>query len=258
MIGRRMTANSAPRAKLRGEFLNSRALLIVGILVAVLVVPLYLMKGRDNKDDAKRKAEAHASRIAKTSAVPPARAASSRLRGPVAGAGTSPANTTAAALPLAPPGAQGIGHGLTYGLEEGALVQTGDPVALQCRASGAPLDQPGQGGCNPQKGDTSCRMVLPVLCIRPGQISTAAGAAPGFGTSPIGATQPVMGAVLESDAFASARCEKELGPGWRAADTQDAGAGTLRGTRDSGLSLTGRYWLHAKGANRGNCWSSGS
>jgi hypothetical protein len=128
----------------------------------------------------------------------------------------------------------------------------------------ATLDQPHQGSCNPYRGDTSCRTVLPVLCVRPAAAPLPAGldagAYPGWTGGTLGATQPVMGAVLESAALASARCEKELGPGWRMAAFHDGPGGQgswgLQGLRGAGLTGPTRYWVHI-GDQKGNCWDSG-
>ncbi|MBK7119838.1 MAG: hypothetical protein IPH64_13080 [Comamonadaceae bacterium] len=88
--------------------------------------------------------------------------------------------------------------------------------------------EPHRGSCNPYRGDTSCRTVLPVLCVRataaplPGGLD--AGAYPGWTGGTLGATQPVMGPFW-SRALASARCEKELGAGWRMAAFHDGPGG---------------------------------
>ena len=87
-----------------------------------------------------------------------------------------------------------------------------------------------------------------------------AGAYPGWTGGTLGATQPVMGAVLESAALASARCEKELGTGWRMAAFHDGPGGQgswgLQGLRGAGLTGPTRYWVHI-GDQKGNCWDSG-
>ncbi len=220
----------------------SRALLIVGILVAMLVIPIYIKKGGDDKQEAKRKAEVAASRVRVVPPPIPAQPAGPR------GVGPGPAQ------PPAGPG--GIGYGLTFGLEVEVLPPFGEPVALACRSNNAPLDRPHQGACNQLRGDTSCRMVLPLLCAKPGATAAVQGPDVERPGKLIGATRPVMGAVLESHAFASARCEKELGQGWRAADTQDSLGATLNGVRDTGLVSPSRFWVVSKGSDKGNCWGS--
>jgi hypothetical protein len=74
----------------------------------------------------------------------------------------------------------------------------------------------------------------------------------------LGATQPVMGAVIESEAAGSARCEQELGAGWRMAGLHAGGSGAwaLQGQRGPGLTGHTRYWVHAAD-QKGNCWDSG-
>jgi hypothetical protein len=222
--------NLAHKIRQRGAFLLARDWLVIAILAALAAVPFYMRKQSDDKQEARRK-----SALAASSATLPASAASRRGQDQ---------------------GPRGIGYGLTYELIGDASAAAGNPVALKCHVPGAQLDRPYRGGCNPTRGDMSCRMVLPLLCIKPGQRAAGASAAIAPGISQLGATRPVMGAVLESDGFASARCAMELGPGWRAADTRDATGDMLTGLRDAGLSRPGRYWVNAKGPGKGNCWNS--
>jgi len=152
-------------------------------------------------------------------------------------------------------------HGLTFAQpREGTL--PADVAHLSCHGEPRTLDQPYQDSCNPYKGDMSCRTVLPVLCVREGGAPVPQGAGSGFYQGwvqgALGATEPVMGAILTSRAMASARCEAELGPGWRMAEFHDGGGGwDLQGQRGMGLGppeLT-RYWV-AIHDQRGNCWDS--
>lgn len=170
-------------------------------------------------------------------------------------AGAAPAATTpTAAIP--------IGYGLTFAFANDSATPA-DIALMSCHGAPQQLDQPHKDSCNPYKGDTSCRTVLPVLCIQ------KTGAAPPQGVSDsfyqgwtqgvLSATQPVMGAVLSSEAVASARCEAELGSGWRMAEFHDgAGGWGLQGVRGSGLGTPGqtRYWVHIND-QKGNCWNSG-
>ena len=226
-----------------GAFLMARALLIVGILMAMLIIPVYLKKEREDRELAVHKTELAMSRGPASAAAP---AASATL-----------AEGAAATTP------RPLGHGLTY-----VVVNDGkappDVARLGCNGEPAPLDQPQQGACNPYQGDTSCRTVLPVLCLLPQGAPLPSGPdasadrAQASGT--LGATQPVMGAVLESQAMASARCETELGAGWRVAGMQDgpqgSGGGSVQGVRGPGLTGYTRYWVHSPGA-KANCWDQG-
>ena len=153
----------------------------------------------------------------------------------------------AAALALAPAVStvaepRGIGFGLTF-----ARLDAGpggaETIALGCHAEPKPLDRPHADSCNPYQGDTSCRTVLPLLCFRPG------------GSGELMATEPVMGAILQSQAVASARCEAEFGAGWRMAEFHDGGGWQLQGRRGAGFGAQTRYWVHISD-QPGNCWDS--
>ena len=152
-------------------------------------------------------------------------------------------------------------HGLTFAQpREGVL--PADVAHLSCHGEPRVLDQPHQDSCNPYKGDMSCRTVLPVLCVRESGAAVPQGVESGFYKGwvqgALGATEPVMGAILTSRAVASARCAAELGPGWRMAEFHDGGGGWgLQGQRGMGLGQPGltRYWV-AINDQRGNCWDS--
>ncbi len=221
----------------RGAFMMARALLVVGILVAMLVIPVYLKKERED-----REAEVHRKELEMS-------------RGPATA--SLPASAASVEQPDAP---RPIGHGLSFALMADGPIAP-ELVRLGCRGEPAPQDRPHQGACNPMQGDTSCRTVLPVLCVRPSDAPTPAGfdAARGvWAGGALGATQPVMGAVIESEAMGSARCEKELGVGWRmAALSVGGGSGwVLQGQRGPGLTAHTRYWVHVAD-QKANCWDSG-
>ncbi len=137
---------------------------------------------------------------------------------------------------------RGIGFGLTFARLDAGQAGS-ETIALGCHAEPKPLDRPHADSCNPYQGDTSCRTVLPVLCFRPG------------GSGELMATEPVMGAILQSQAVASARCEAEFGAGWRMAEFHDGGGGPLQGRRGAGFGAQTRYWVHVND-QPGNCWDS--
>jgi hypothetical protein len=146
-----------------------------------------------------------------------------------------------APVPVTP---RGIGFGLTFALSPANDKTPSGLVSLSCHGEPKQLDQPHRDSCNPYKGDTSCRMALPVLCLK-----TDGGV--------LAATQPVMGAILESEAIASARCVKELGEGWRMAEFHDGVGWAILGQSGSGFSRNTRYWIRIND-QRGNCWDSTS
>ena len=224
------------RRRQKGEIQLARTLLIVGILLAMLVLPLWLKKGSDDKSSKTRKEEAQAAGAAPGS------------KAPVAAVQTAPATP------------RPIGFGLTFALAAPDDKAPADVVSLSCHGEPRTLDRPHKGSCNPYDGDTSCRVVLPVLCLKPSGASKPTGVVDGFyqgwtgGT--LAATQPVMGAILESASVASARCEAELGAGWRMAEFHDGQGGWgLQGLRGQGFAANARYWVHVND-QRGNCWDS--
>ena len=154
-----------------------------------------------------------------------------------------------------------IGHGLTFALAAvgGNAAADAGLTHLSCHGEPRQVDQPHRDSCNPYKGDTSCRVVLPVLCFQgkglPQPPDIQAGQYQGWSGGVLGATQPVMGAILTSEAVAIARCEKELGAGWRMAEFHDAGGWGLQGQRGLGLAPNTRFWVHVND-QPGNCWNS--
>lgn len=169
---------------------------------------------------------------------------------PVVGDGTASAAEEAA---------RGIGHGLSFALV-GAPATPPTVAHLGCHGEPQPTDRPHEGSCNPYAGDSSCRVVLPVACFRPSGAAqpphVQADFYKGWTNGQLGATQPVMGALLKSAPAASARCEAELGPGWRMAEFHDGGGGWgLQGERGPGIRPDTRYWVHIND-QRGNCWDS--
>lgn len=136
---------------------------------------------------------------------------------------------------------RGIGFGLTFARLDAGQGGT-DNIALGCHAEPKPLDRPHAESCNPYQGDTSCRTVLPVACFQPGSGS-------------VGATQPMMGALLKSADTGTQRCAAELGTGWRMAELHDGPGSAVTGTRGAGLSGSTRYWVHVND-QPGNCWDS--
>ncbi len=170
-------------------------------------------------------------------------------------AGASPGAGADAAAPLTRP----IGFGLTFGVAESPQLPS-DTASLSCQGEPQAVDRPLKEACNPVQGDTSCRTVLPVLCAKVMDVDAPATADPGlyrgWMRGSLGATQPVMGAILESAAATSALCEKELGAGWRMAEfVEGSGVWALQGRRGLGLGGNNRYWVHAAGKGA-NCWNS--
>jgi hypothetical protein len=149
-------------------------------------------------------------------------------------------------------------RGLSFALADAATLPT-RVASLTCQGEPTPADRPTQGACNPHDGDTSCRAELPIACYRSSGAALPASADKalyaGWTHGQLGATAPVLGSVLKSEPDASARCEAELGDGWRMAEFHDGGGAGLQGERRAGLRAGTRYWVHVND-QRGNCWNS--
>jgi hypothetical protein len=237
------------RSRQRGDLLMVRAMAVVAVLVLLLAIPLWMKHERDKRAEAQARKE------------------SATLPGATPGAAKAPAAPVAAvpSAPAAPATAPALGHGLTYAVVVDETKVPAEVARLGCSGEPKATDQPLKDDpCNPKLGDTSCRVVLPVLCIQPGTAAKPEGGEEttyaGWTGGSLAPTQPVMGAILTSAALASARCEKELGAGWRMADVQDGlGSGGLQGLRTSNTVLDRgtRYWVQIKD-QPANCWNSGS
>ena len=212
-----------------GAFLMARWVLLMLILVTMLVVPIWLKKNNDGKEK---------ERAAKEEAI------------------NNPA-------PVAVEKAQrGIGYGLTFALNPNGDTAPPGVAHFSCNGEPKPTDRPQDNACNPYRGDTSCSVVLPVLCFKPEGLANPAGA----NSTPVAAwtggifaaTAPVMGAILESQDIANARCEKQLGSGFRMSDWHAAGGYAMRGQSGQGVSTetgTTRFWVAIKD-QAANCWNS--
>lgn len=224
-----------------GAFLMARWVLLMLILVAMLVVPIWLKRNSDDKQKQRVKAEAKAESDINATYNAPAKPAAS----------------------AADQSARPIGYGLTFAARAPSADDLPDAAYMNCKSEPVPTDKPYQNACNPYQGDTSCRVVLPVLCIKTADSINAAqptnAPAGAWASSTLGATAPVMGALLSSLDVAHARCEKELGEGYRMAGGFNNGGvdWAMAGRRGQGLMLGGstRYWV-AVTDQRANCWDS--
>ena len=213
-----------------------RAVVLVGVLVGILVIPLMFSKCSSPKP-------------------PPA------IKVAPSGAPLTP--------PPEPPSNKPIGYGLTFGLQPLEEKDPKDVANMVCDAGDSKLNRAYKGACNPNVGDTSCRILLPVLCIRKADLPRPGGlSGSGWSRGELGATQAVMGATLQSELQASVMCERELGSGWRMASFADGGnhpddehydhqargdVWALQGKMGPGIGGFGRYWVHSTG-KPANCW----
>jgi hypothetical protein len=211
-------------------FVTPRVLAVVIVLVLMLIAPIYLQ-----------------SRSKPARVAPPAQSAASTAPPQVASPGAASAVASPDRLGLS------FGHGRTPDNPNQLMYSS-------CSGEPSPLGGPEAGPCNAALGDTSCRTALPLLCIqKDGSSAEALGLGgdlqPAWVGGTLGATAPVAGFVLGSLAEAHARCAKELGEGWRAAEFDDANAnGGLVGKRGAGLSTANtRHWVATK-RQKANCW----
>lgn len=188
----------------------------------------------------------------------------------IAAAAEAPLATPGAGTSSEPAGNKPIGYGMTFGLAKLEANDPKDVASLECDAGDSNLDRPYKGGCNPTVGDTSCSMVLPLLCIKKGDISRPAGlGGHGWTRGELAATHAVMGATLDSEARANMLCERELGSDWRMATFADGGNSVddqnydheargdvwgLQGRLGPGIGGNSRYWVNSPG-QAANCWN---
>ncbi len=153
------------------------------------------------------------------------------------------------------------GHGMTWGVVENLGAIGAQVVRLDCAAAAAKLVQPLDGGCNPEKGDTSCRDSLPLLCTlppQPGSNIVEDGPLKGWAKTQLGATLRVRGLAIESAIMADQKCAVDLGVGWRAIQFFKGNPASFTGIRAASLegAVAGtRYWVVAAD-QPGNCWDS--
>jgi hypothetical protein len=208
----------------RGEVLLARMVLLICILLAMLVVPIYLWKDSDNKTKQREAAE---------------RAVSSG-----AAAASAPAEIATTAAAAAPVNRNDPDrHGLSFG-----WIDTTEATRLHASCHGQPKDfqRPHRGSCNPYEGDTSCRTILPLLCSRAATDGVA-----------LATATPAAGFMLVDRNDADARCVQDLGEGWRMASFHDVGGWELPGERAPGTVVDTRHrvWVFI-GDQRGNCWDT--
>jgi hypothetical protein len=213
-------------------FLSPRSIFIIVVLLAILLIPLWWLSD---------KAERAATQLGKENAI---------------AQGTPTASSPSATLPatITPITDSSSGNnpdafGLTWGQFADEKLPT-DAVTMSCH--GLPkegISQAHTGSCNPYAGDSSCRFALPVLCFY------QTGSSEGTTVGQLASSQPVAGFVLGSAAQASARCEKELGSGWRMAEHHDGGGWSLTAKRSAQLDTRLRHWVHINN-QPGNCWNN--
>lgn len=122
------------------------------------------------------------------------------------------------------------GKGMTWGLQSSHDPSLGIDM-VGC--GGVPASPAAAGICDPYVGDTSCKIALPLLCVkldnspRPNYTVTA-----GSGSMPaayyqswlgghMAVTAPVFGTNLRAATTGDDLCKNEFGEGWRMAEFHD-------------------------------------
>ncbi len=239
------------RATQRG-FLSPRSIFITVILLTMLIIPLMWLSGKSD-------------RVAKQEALEKS---------------LNSSTVTAAVSPTE------VNNPNAFGLSWGAMANDKLPSsAVWMSCHGQPRDnisQPHADSCNPYIGDSSCRLALPILCIQKDGSTTESSFPPSTNTSAellkdarsrgavsvndvvtdgwaagsVASTEPVAGFVIGSLALANARCEKELGPGWRMAEFHDGQGGWgFVAKRSLKLDTRLRHWVYVND-QPGNCWNN--
>jgi hypothetical protein len=242
--------------KYQNGIMSPRSIAVLVILLAILLIPLWWLQRKSDQQEASAATEKSADQ-----------------------GSTSGAQVAAAPAEINNPEA----YGMSWGVMASDKLPP-DAVWMSCH--GQPRDgisQPHRDSCNPYKGDASCRLALPVLCIQKdgstiesalgggvsaeplkderqrGNISFHDSVTDGWAAGQVASTAPVAGFVLGSLQGAHARCEKELGAGWRMASFHDGQGGQAGwgfvAKRNSRLSAGQRHWVHIND-QPGNCWNN--
>ena len=242
------------------------------------IFPVWSKRRNDDKSNGGLKAEA-----SKNTVAPQATSQAASKTAAVAGAASGPVAQAPSAFPAsggqalsgqgtgavaaADAAPRPIGQGLPFAsasASASAPVGGGSGSAnqanltqLSCHGEPRQVEHRHRDTCNPDQGDTSCRVVLPVLFFQgkgqPLAPKVQAGQYQGGSGGVLGATELVMGAILISEAAVSARCEKALGMAWRLAEFHAAGGWGVPGKRGMGLAPNTRFWVHINDQLR-NSW----
>jgi hypothetical protein len=191
----------------------SRIVVLVGVLLVMLLVPLVLNKERNRRMGDKAGATDAAERAVDARAVQAASAA--RQRDPDR-------------------------LGLTYGW---LPASSADELRAACRGLPPLMADGVMRDCGLARGDTSCRTVLPLLCLREAE---------GDQPRALATAEAVAGFVIDSRADADARCARALGPGWRMAEYEDGEQGELR-VRPAAADTRARVWTATRSPGP-HCW----
>lgn len=115
-------------------------------------------------------------------------------------------------------------------------------------------------GCNPYQGDTSCKSIRPVLCLktdnspRPPYTPDNSEFYDGWAGGHIATTLPIRGDALLSRSVADKMCSASFGSGWRMAEFHDNPSGGW-GFRAYGNVRSDQHFWVSVNDQRANCWN---
>lgn len=135
-----------------------------------------------------------------------------------------------------------LGHSSAFGID-------------QVGCNGGAVD-----GCNPYQGDTNCKNILPVLCVkndgspRPPYTATPSEFYDGWLGGQITTTLPILGDALRSRSVGDKLCSSSFGSGWRMAEFHDNPSGGWGFRAYGNVRSSQHYWV-AINDQPANCWN---
>lgn len=115
------------------------------------------------------------------------------------------------------------------------------------------------GGCNAYKGDTSCLLSQPILCInvdnspRPDYVATGSDFYDGWAGGHIATTLPVPGFALYAPKVGDQYCLDNFGAGWRMAEFHDNRIGGWGFRAYGNVENEQHFWVRIND-QPANCW----
>lgn len=115
------------------------------------------------------------------------------------------------------------------------------------------------GGCDAYRGDTSCFLSRPILCIktdgssRPSYVATGSDFYDGWAGGHIATTPPVPGYILSSPTVADQICQDSFGAGWRMAEFHDNRIGGWGFRAYGNVRSDQHFWVKINDSPA-NCW----
>lgn len=172
-------------------------------------------------------------------------------------------NRTPCALFLC--GLVGLGTGALSSSSAHAEAGKGMTWGKQSHDSNLGIDQVGcqngtPGGCNAYRGETSCLLSRPVLCIRvdgsvrPPYVASGGEFYDGWAAGHIATTTPIPGYALYAQEAGDQICQDSFGAGWRMAEFHDNRVGGWGFRAYGNVRTDTRFWVRIND-QPANCWN---